>query len=105
MAVLIGCEPPLWKYFFSHPQIWLRLVYGATQATQFRLQGPGSKEALAQSLLLKLPVSKPTHIVKAGLKGRLIYAVKALIPKFGLGSLKGAQNSASPVAVSRVSSV
>lgn len=105
IASLVGCEPPLWKYFFLHPRIWLRMVYGATQATQFRLQGPGSKEALAQELLLKLPVSKPTHVVKAGLKGRLIYAFKALIPKFGLTGLKASQDSSAPVAVSRVSSV
>ena len=88
MAGLIGCEPPLWKYFFLHPRIWLRMVYGATQATQFRLQGPGSKESEAQKLMMKLPVSKPTHIVKAGLKGRVIYAFKNAIPKIRFTSLK-----------------
>ncbi len=88
MAGLIGCEPPLWKYFFLHPRIWLRMVYGATQATQFRLQGPGSKESEAQKLMMKLPVSKPTHIVKAGLKGRVIYAFKNAIPKMRFTALK-----------------
>ena len=88
MAGLIGCEPPLWKYFFLHPRIWLRMVYGATQATQFRLQGPGCKESLAQELLMKLPVSKPTHIVKAGLKGRVIYAFKNLMPRIRFTALK-----------------
>ncbi|NET07071.1 MAG: NAD(P)-binding domain-containing protein [Symploca sp. SIO2B6] len=102
IAALIGCEPPLWEYFFLHFRIWLRIMYGATQATQFRLRGPGSKESLAQELLSKLPVSKPTHIVKAGLKGRVIYAFKALIPKFGFVGFKGSQNSSSPVAASRV---
>ena len=105
MASLIGCEPPLWKYFFFHPRIWLRMVYGATQATQFRLRGPGSKESLARELLRKLPVSKPTHIVKAGLRGRVIYAFKSLIPKFGFVGFKGSRNSSSSVAVSRVSSI
>ena len=102
IAGLIGCLPPFWKYFFLHPHIWLRIVYGATQGTQFRLQGPGSKESLARELLIQLPVSKPTHIVKAGLKGRLIYAFKSLIP---VGFLKGAGNSLPPVVSSRVSSV
>lgn len=88
MASLIGCQPPLWKYFFLDFRIWLRMVYGATQATQFRLQGPGSKESLARELLMKLPVSKPTHIVKAGLRGRLIYAFKALVPKVNFLGLK-----------------
>ena len=104
MAGLIGCKPPLWKYFFFHPRIWLRMVYGATQATQFRLRGPGKKESLARELLMKLPVSKPNHVVWAGLKGRAIYAFKALIPKFGLVSLKSSQNSSSPVVTSKVSS-
>lgn len=105
MAGLIGCEPPLWNYFFLHPRIWLRMVYGATQATQFRLRGPGEKASLARKLLMKLPVSKPTHIVKAGLKGRLIYAFKSLIPKFGFIGVKNFRNSSSPVQVSRTSSV
>ncbi|MFN6496357.1 MAG: flavin-containing monooxygenase [Nostoc sp. DedQUE01] len=74
LASVIGCKPPLWEYFFTHPRIWLRMVYGATQATQFRLQGPGQKKSLAHEILMKLPISKLTHIVKAGLKGRVIYA-------------------------------
>ena len=73
LADLIQCKPPLWKYFFLHPRIWLRIMYGATQATQFRLRGPGNKEALAQEILMKLPVSKFNHIVKLGLRGRVIY--------------------------------
>lgn len=105
IASLIGCEPPLWKYFFLHPRIWLRMVYGATQATQFRLRGPGKKESLAKKILLKLPVSKPTHVVKAGLKGRFIYGFKALFPKFGLVKPQEPRNSSSPVVASRVSSV
>ncbi|MEM6752046.1 MAG: NAD(P)-binding domain-containing protein [Cyanobacteria bacterium P01_C01_bin.38] len=105
IANLIGCEPPLWKYFFLYPRIWLRMVYGATQATQFRLKGPGNKQSLAREILMKLPVSKPTHIVKAGLKGRLIYAFKALIPKLGFIRAKASQNSLSPATVSNISSV
>lgn len=82
MASLIGCEPPLWKYFFLHPFIWLRIVYGAIQGTQFRLQGPGNKQTLARKLLKKLPVTKLTHfIVQAGLRGRLIYTFKNLVFK------------------------
>lgn len=84
LAQLIGCQPPLWEYFFLHPRIWLRMVYGATQGTQFRLRGFGSKKSLAEELLLKLPVSKPTHIVKAGLRGRLLYALKTLVSPFKL---------------------
>lgn len=105
IANLIGCEPPLWKYFFLQPRIWLRMVYGATQATQYRLRGPGNKESLCREILIKLPVSKPTHIVKAGLKGRLIYAFKALIPKFHFIGLKKSQKSSSSATVSQVSSV
>jgi dimethylaniline monooxygenase (N-oxide forming) len=77
LANMIGCFPPLWKYFFFYPRIWLRIVYGATQATQYRLRGPGKKEKLAQEYLKKLPVSKPTHIVKSGIKGRILFLLKA----------------------------
>ena len=83
MASLIGCEPPLWKYFFLHPRIWLTMVFGSMQGTQFRLRGPGSKESLSQELLLKLPVSKFNHIVQYSLRWRISYALKTLIPRFG----------------------
>lgn len=81
LAALIGCKPPLWKYFFLHPHLWLRIVYGPTQATQFRLRGPGDKEALAQELIAKLPVSPFNRVVvvKAGLRGRVIYGLKAIV--------------------------
>jgi len=104
IADLIGCKPPFWEYFFLHPRVWLRIVYGAIQSTQFRLRGPGNKESLAQELLLKLPVSKMTHIVKSGLKGRLIYIFKNLIPQNSSKSIIP-QSSSSSATVARASSV
>ena len=77
MAKEIGCEPPLWKYFFLHPRIWLSMVYSATQGIQFRLRGPGNKESLARELLMKLPVIIPTPIIKASLKGVLEKGLKS----------------------------
>ncbi|NEO32150.1 MAG: NAD(P)-binding domain-containing protein [Symploca sp. SIO3C6] len=81
LADLIGCKPPLWKYFFLHPRLWLQIVYGPTQGTQFRLRGFGQKKALAQEILAKLPVSPFNRVVviKAGLKGRVIYSLKAVV--------------------------
>ena len=76
LAGIIGCQPPLWRYFFTRPKLWLHLVYGPAQATQFRLRGPGRKVALARDILRKLPVSKLNHIVKAGLRARLRYGVR-----------------------------
>ena len=67
LANAIGCMPPMWKYFFLHPHIWLRIVYSATQSIQFRLRGPGNKEFLARKLLLELPIIIPTPIIKASL--------------------------------------
>ena len=75
LARIIGCQPPLWRYFFTHPRLWLHLVYGPAQATQFRLRGPGKKVSLAQNILRRLPISKFNHIVKAGLRARLRYGV------------------------------
>jgi dimethylaniline monooxygenase (N-oxide forming) len=78
MASLIGCEPPLWRSFFLEPMLWLRMVYGPTQATQFRLRGIGSKPDEARRILRRIPVSRFNHIVKAGLKGRLLYLFRGL---------------------------
>lgn len=81
LANAIGCMPPMWKYFFSRPHIWLRIVYGATQGIQFRLRGPGNKESLAKELLMKLPIIIPTPIVKASLKGVLEGSLKSFSVK------------------------
>jgi dimethylaniline monooxygenase (N-oxide forming) len=82
MSKIIGCYPPIIRYFFTNPKLWLHLMYGPTQATQFRLMGPGKKVKLAKEIIYKLPISTYNHIVKAGLKGRLQYFIKAIFPKF-----------------------
>jgi dimethylaniline monooxygenase (N-oxide forming) len=82
MAKIIGCHPPLASYFFKNPKIWLHLMYGPTQATQFRLKGPGKKVELAHEIIKKLPVSTYNHIVKAGLKGRLYFGLRSMLPSF-----------------------
>ena len=82
LAHIIGCKPPLYWYFLRHPRLWIHLMYGPTQATQFRLKGPGKKVKLAQNIIRKLPISTFNHIVKAGLRGRASYALKALTPGF-----------------------
>ena len=76
MSKIIGCYPPLSKYLFTNPKLWFHLMYGPTQATQFRLIGPGNKVRLAKEIIFKLPISTYNHIVKAGLRGRLRYAHK-----------------------------
>ncbi len=81
LAKIMGCYPPIIKYFFLHPKLWLHLMYGPTQATQFRLKGPGKKVKLAKEIILKLPISTYNHIVKAGLRGRIRYGIKALLPR------------------------
>lgn len=82
LAGIIGCKPPLFWYLLRHPRLWIHLMYGPTQATQFRLKGPGKKVKLAQNIIRKLPISTFNHIVKAGLRGRVSYAFKALTPGF-----------------------
>ncbi|MBC2840449.1 NAD(P)-binding domain-containing protein [Robiginitalea sp. SC105] len=86
MARIIGCYPPIAKYFFLRPRIWLHLMYGPTQATQFRLRGPGKKAGLARDIMKKLPISTYNHIVKAGLRGRVYYGLRALMPRFARAS-------------------
>ena len=84
-AKIIGCYPSIVKYFFLKPKLWLHLMYGPTQATQFRLRGPGKKVKLSKEIIYKLPLSTFNHIVKAGLKGRIRYGLKGLLPKFTQG--------------------
>ena len=80
LAKIIGCFPPITAYFFKNPAMWLHLMYGPTQATQFRLRGPGKKVELAHEIIRKLPLSTFNHIVKAGLRGRLYYGFRSLFP-------------------------
>lgn len=80
IAKIIGCKPNLTKYFFFRPRLWIHLMYGPTQATQFRLRGPGKKVKLSHELMFKLPISSFNHIVKAGLRGRVRYALKGFLP-------------------------
>ncbi len=80
LAGLMGCLPPLWRYLWRHPRLWLRMVYGPTQSTQFRLTGPNAKPQLAREILAKIPVSRFNHLVKIGLEGRLRHLLKGDIP-------------------------
>lgn len=75
LATLIGCMPRFWQTLFLRPRLWLHLVYGPAQATQFRLWGPGSKPKQAREILRKLPVSKFNHVVRIGLLGRIRFAL------------------------------
>ena len=77
LAEVIGCKPPLKEYFVRYPLIWLTIMYGPTQATQYRLVGPGSKKKEAHKILKKLPVSKFNNVVKIGLRMRLAHALNA----------------------------
>ncbi len=76
LANVIGCEPPLTKYFFRNPKLWVKLVFGPTQATQFRLKGPGKKIEKAHEILRKLPDVRFNKIIKEGILGRIQYSLK-----------------------------
>ena len=81
MAALIGCKPPLLRYLLTRPRLWIRLVYGPTQATQYRLRGPGRKTALAHSILKQLPVSPRNYLVIEGVLGRMRRLFESPLPK------------------------
>ena len=78
MAELIGCKPPLKEYFVRYPLLWLTMMYGPAQATQYRLVGPGSKKKLAHRILRQLPISKFNNVVKMGLRMRVAYALDSV---------------------------
>lgn len=78
LADIIGCKPPLKEYFRRHPLIWLTIMYGPTQATQYRLVGPGSKKREAHKIIKQLPVSKFNNVVKIGFRMRLAHALDSI---------------------------
>jgi len=75
VARIIGCTPPIYRYLLTRPGIWLKLIYGPMQGTQFRLRGRGAKTDTALAIIKKIPVSTFNHVVKAGLIGRLKFAL------------------------------
>jgi dimethylaniline monooxygenase (N-oxide forming) len=82
LASLIGCKPPLLKYFFLRHKLWKHLYYGPTQATQFRLRCPGKKVSLAEEIKEKLPYVKTRFVLNSALKRRLYSFLGAFIPRF-----------------------
>jgi dimethylaniline monooxygenase (N-oxide forming) len=90
LASKIGCTLPTIKYFFLRPRLWLHIVYGPTQATQFRLTGPGEKFKLARAMILKMPVCKLNHVVRAGLLLQIKLFTKRL---FSFGKFKHIRNN------------
>ncbi|MEM7416647.1 MAG: NAD(P)-binding domain-containing protein [Gemmatimonadota bacterium] len=81
IAKLIGCRPPLLRYLLTRPRTWVKIVYGPTQATQFRLTGPGRKVELAHQILDDLPVSPYNYLVVEGLLGRVRQLLEAPLPR------------------------
>lgn len=81
LASLIGCRPPFLRYLLTRPRLWIKIVYGPTQATQFRLVGPGRKTDLALEILEDIPVSPFNYLVVEGVLGRLRQAVEAPLPR------------------------
>ncbi|KAA1246821.1 NAD(P)/FAD-dependent oxidoreductase [Aquimarina sp. RZ0] len=79
MAEVIGCTPPLTKYFFRNIKLWIKLVFGPTQSTQFRLKGPGQKNKQAIQIINKLPEVRLNKVIKEGIKGRIRYSFKSFI--------------------------
>lgn len=78
LAEIIGCKPPLSEYLLSKPLLWLKIMYGPAQATQYRLVGPGNKKRQAHKILHQLPVSRLNNVVKIGLRLRLAHTLDSI---------------------------
>ncbi|CAI5452691.1 unnamed protein product [Caenorhabditis angaria] len=64
IASLIGCVPPMQKYFFSNIRFWMKLFMGPNVPYVYRLVGPNSWEGAEQA------VWKVSDRVKKPLKNR-----------------------------------
>ena len=80
VAALIGCKPPLFRYVLTNPLLWLKLVYGPTQASQYRLVGPGAKPEMARHILEVVPTAPVTSpVVQAGLVASLCHCMSRAV--------------------------
>ncbi|MBF9060072.1 NAD(P)-binding domain-containing protein [Rhodobacterales bacterium HKCCSP123] len=80
LAGIIGCRPRMWHLFFFSPRLWLHVMFGPMQGSQYRLFGPGKKSALATSIIRSLPVSRFNHIVKTGIWARIGVFLRLIRP-------------------------
>lgn len=58
MAKFIGCEPNFVKYFFTDFMMWVHMVFGPFQPSQYRLVGPGANYEQAREAIFKTPYYK-----------------------------------------------
>merc|ERR1712119_47062 len=58
MAKFIGCEPNFVKYFFTDFMMWVHMVFGPFQPSQYRLVGPGANPEQAREAIFKTPYYK-----------------------------------------------
>ncbi len=52
LAILIGCRPNIFKYFFVDLKLWIHLVFGPLIAARYRLEGPQSQFEEARKVLM-----------------------------------------------------
>lgn len=46
-----GVAPSLWRYLFTSPRLWWRLVWCPAIPAQYRLEGPGARPEMARHLI------------------------------------------------------
>lgn len=80
LARMIGCRPRMWHLLFTSPRLWLHVMFGPMQGSQYRLYGPRKKHALAKSIITGLPVSGFNHVVKAGIWARFCILLGLMRP-------------------------
>merc|ERR1711957_794150 len=58
MAKFIGCDANFVKYFFTDFMMWVHMVFGPFQPSQYRLVGPGANPEQAREAIFKTPYYK-----------------------------------------------
>ncbi|CAG2180395.1 unnamed protein product [Oppiella nova] len=51
LAAQVGVKPPLFKYFFTDPELWRALAFGPSLPYQYRLEGPHSWSGARDAIL------------------------------------------------------
>lgn len=63
IASIIGCEPHLFKLFFTNPRAWIGAQYGCIGCTQYRLNGPYARRKYVLKTLSECQINLPASIV------------------------------------------
>lgn len=75
LAEIIGCMPPLFKLFFTKPNIWFKIMFGPFTMHQYRIQGPYAEPDRALEVIRRQPVG---DFLESAITASFLFTAKIL---------------------------